>query len=569
MNKVATTLSSEEFLALLNRSKLIRPRRAEETVRDLGLDVSVSATQLASSLVARNVLTNYQASRLLSGRYRGYFYNQYKILDVLGAGGMGWVYLAEDSHSQEIVVLKVLSSHLADDPGMMARLRLESRAGQKLFHPSIARTIDAGEAAGSHFLVMEYVHGISLRELVMQQGPVSWPVACHIIRQIALGLHYAHDRGLVHRDVKPENFLVNEKAEVKILDFGLALIEGAEDEEFSLSMIFGHDGVGTLDYMAPEQSEDSQKVDRRADLYGLGGTFYSILTGLLPYSVKTSVEKIEAHRNKPFPLVRSKFPNVPAAVDKIIAKMTAKDPEERYQSGAEVAEAISSLAKIEPIDFDFEAILKLRREDAQRRMARAARRGRGENSTSSVGHPPSQTSPILKSTQANMLLDTEKTLREEQIGQNRHNQSFAERGIGDARPAARYGRLKNMDGKDNLPLHRSELLIGRDMKCDIRLDSPMISANHCRMIFNGQYWKITDLESRNGIRVNGVETRSSILKPGDKLTIAEVFQYEIDYTSQWAEKQRDRAGKPKKGIYLLVGLLMIAAGAALYWWLNS
>ncbi|MAT13826.1 MAG: hypothetical protein CMJ46_00985, partial [Planctomyces sp.] len=122
MNKIATNLSSQEFLALLNRSRLVRPRRAEEIVRNLGLDPSVSSTQLASSLVARNVLTNYQAMRLLSGRYRGYFYNQYKILDVLGAGGMGWVYLADDLENNKRVVLKVLSSHLSDDAGMMARL---------------------------------------------------------------------------------------------------------------------------------------------------------------------------------------------------------------------------------------------------------------------------------------------------------------------------------------------------------------------------------------------------------------------------------------------------------------
>ncbi|QDU82105.1 Serine/threonine-protein kinase StkP [Polystyrenella longa] len=566
MNKVATSITSEEFLALLDRSKLVRPDRAEDIVRKLGLDPSVSSTQLASSLVARNIITNYQASRLLSGRYRGYFYNHYKIIDILGAGGMGWVYLAQDMNSQDQVVLKVLSSHLADDAGMMARLKLESRAGQQLFHPRVARTIDEGQAAGSHFLVMEYVHGISLRELVMQQGPVAWPVACHIVKQIADGLHYAHERGLVHRDIKPENFLVNEKAEVKILDFGLALIKGAEEEEFSLSMIFGHDGVGTLDYMAPEQSEDSHHVDRRADIYGLGGTFYSILTGLLPYAVKATTEKIEAHRSRPFPLVRSKFPNVPPGIDHIIAKMTAKDPKDRYQTAAEVAEALAPLAKLEPIDFDYESILRMRREDAQRRMLRTARRARGESGTSSIGRPPSQTSPILKSTQGNMLLDTEKSLRDEQTGQNRNGQSFAERGIGDARPVARYGRLYNTDGAQNIPLHRSELLIGRSPKADIHLDSSMISSTHCRMIFNGQFWKVTDLESRNGIRVNGVETRSSILKPGDRLTIAEVFQYEIDYTSEWAKKQRERAGKSKKGIYLLAGLLIMTACAALLWW---
>ncbi|MAT15730.1 MAG: hypothetical protein CMJ46_10740, partial [Planctomyces sp.] len=433
-------------------------------------------------------------------------------------------------------------------------------------HKTITQTVDSGEAAGSHFIVMEYVHGISLRELVMQQGPVAWPVACHIIKQMAEGLHYAHDRGIVHRDIKPENFLVNEKAEVKILDFGLALMEGAEEEEFSLSMIFGHDGVGTLDYMAPEQSEDSHNVDRRADIYGLGGTFYSILTGLLPFSVKTTAEKIEAHRDKPFPLVRSKFPNVPAAVDQIIAKMTAKDPKDRYQTAAEVAEAIKPLAKEEPIDFDFEAILKLRREDARRRMTKAANRGRGEGGTSSVGRPPSQTSPILKSTQTNMLLETEKSFREEEVERRGNSPSFAEQGIGDARPPARYGRLINRDGQGTIPLHRSELLIGRSPKSDIRFDSGMVSSNHCRMIFNGQYWKVTDLDSRNGIRVNGVETRSSILKPGDRLMIAEIYQFEIDYTTDWSKKQQERAGRSKMGIYLVAGLLMISAIAALCWW---
>lgn len=571
MDQTASTttvsLSAEEFLALLDRSKLVRPKRAAEIIGQLDLPKHSTAQEIAQALVSQRVLTRYQANRLLTGRYRGYFYNQYMVLDIIGAGGMGWVYLARDQESRELVALKVLSSYLSDDPGMMARLKLESRAGRRLFHPAIARTIDAGDAAGSHFLVMDYVRGISLRELVLQQGPIPWKLACHLVKQIAEGLHYAHERGLVHRDIKPENFLVNEDSNVKILDFGLALIEGAEEEEFSLSMIFGHDGVGTLDYMAPEQSEDSHHVDRRADIYGLGGTFYSILTGLLPFSVRTTAEKIEAHKERPFPLVRNKFPKIPPEIDQIISKMTAKNPEERYQNAKEVAEALEAFSETKEVEFDYQAVLKIRNEDAQRRMKRAERRLRGGSGTSSTS-PPSQTSPILKSTHANMLAETERSIRNEAAERRRQEGSFADRGIEAAKPAARYGRLINTDTGDKIPLHKSQLIIGRGKSADISLDSAMVSTAHCRLIFNGQFWKVNDFESKNGIKVNGEEVTTARLMPGDRLMVAELFQFEIDYLSEWVRKQQKKSSG--SGLFLPIvfgSLIILALLAGLLWML--
>lgn len=562
-------MTAEDFLALLDRSKLIRPQKAKELAGQLELSKNSTAVEVAQALVSHRTLTRYQANRLLSGRYRGYFYNQYMVLDIIGAGGMGWVYLARDQESRELVALKVLSSYLSDDPGMLARLRLEAQAGQRLFHPSIARTIDTGDTAGTHFLVLDYIKGISLREIVLQQGPLPWKLACHLVKQIAEGLHYAHEKGLVHRDVKPENFLVNEEAKIKILDFGLALIEGAEEEEFSLSMIFGHDGVGTLDYMAPEQSEDSHHVDCRADIYGLGGTFYSILTGLLPYAVRTTAEKIEAHKEKPFPLVRSKFPKVPEEVDKIIAKMTAKKPEDRYQTAAEVAEALAPYSEAQAIEFDYHQILKNRNEDAKKRMKRAERRMRGGSGTSNTS-PPSQTSPILKSTHASLLSETEKSIRNEQIEQRRKEGSFEERGLGGAQPVARYGKLINTDTGEKFSLHRSQLIVGRGKSADISLDSPMVSTAHCRLVFNGQFWKVNDFESKNGIKVNGEDVMTARLMPGDRLMVAELFQFEIDYVTDWILKQQKKSQRNKFSLPLILGSLIILAllGALLWYFLK-
>ena len=224
------------------------------------------------------MLTRYQANRLLAGSRRGLFIDDYKIIEILGFGGMGYLYAADELKTGWKVALKVLSDRYRHDSGMLSRFRLEAEAGLKLSHPNILRTKALNRSEDIygviHYMVLELIRGISLHELlVIRKRTLPWRQACDVICQAAAGLHYAHEQGLVHRDVKPDNMLIRPDGTVKVLDFGLAMIERSE-AEYSMAVIQGQDCLGTADYISPEQSLDSLHVDRRADIYSLGCTFY-------------------------------------------------------------------------------------------------------------------------------------------------------------------------------------------------------------------------------------------------------------------------------------------------------
>ena len=189
-----------------------------------------------------------------------------------------------------------------------------------------------------------------------------------MIAQAAEGLHHAHQAGLVHRDIKPANLLVMNDGQAKVLDFGLALLKDDAESEFSLAMIFGHDCLGTADYISPEQSLHSHDVDARADVYSLGCTLYFILTGQVPFPLNTVAEKLVAQRMKVPPPISTYVSDVPQGVIDLVAKMMAKKPEDRFQTAAEVAEALKPYAKQLPIPFDFQSILVARAREASRRM---------------------------------------------------------------------------------------------------------------------------------------------------------------------------------------------------------
>ena len=288
-----TLTNTTEFLGYLQQSKLLSDERfdaALDVVAELG---EPDAMTTAKALVKAGVLTRLHATRLLEGRTRGFFINQYRIEDVLGSGGMGWVYIARNTPTGEEVALKMLCEQNENDAGLLARFQLEAEVGQQLDHHAIIRTHDAGTASGMfgnvHYMVMDLVRGVGIDEFVSIGGPMAWPVACHIARHIAAGLQHAHRKGLVHRDLKPANVLVDEKSDAHILDFGLSLAsQSVLDDEFSLSMIFGQDCLGTADYIAPEQARDSFHVDRRADLYSLGATLYFMITGQVLFPNKKS-----------------------------------------------------------------------------------------------------------------------------------------------------------------------------------------------------------------------------------------------------------------------------------------
>jgi serine/threonine protein kinase/formylglycine-generating enzyme required for sulfatase activity len=268
---------------------------------------------------------------------------KYQIRRVLGRGGMGVVYEAEHRHMGRKVALKVISQSLVDRPEAVERFTREVRAAAKLSHPNIVTAHDAEQAGSLHLLVMEYVEGQSLAQVVDKKGPLPVAHACHFVRQAALGLQHASEQGMVHRDLKPHNLMVTPKGQVKILDFGLARL--AAEKSVGAGLTAEDAVMGTPEYLAPEQALDARQADVRADIYSLGCTLYCLLAGQPPFPEGTAMQKIMAHLEKqprPLPEVRA---DVPAALWAVVERMLAKDLNQRYQQPVEVAQALVAFVK--------------------------------------------------------------------------------------------------------------------------------------------------------------------------------------------------------------------------------
>jgi hypothetical protein len=274
-------------------------------------------------------------------------HERYRVVRLLGAGGMGAVYEAEHRAMQRTVALKVINRAATSRPGAVERFRREVRAAARLSHPNVVSTYDAEDAGGTLFLVMEHVDGVSLGRLVKENGPLPVAEACAYVRKAALGLQHAHERGMVHRDVKPDNLILvaspgaSAPGSVKVLDFGLAALLADRGDGLTDTNVV----MGTPDYMAPEQAEDPRSADIRADVYSLGCTLYYLLTGRVPYPGATSLRTILAHREQPVPSIRRTRPEVPAGLARVLERMLAKRPEGRYQTPAEVAAALEPFTR--------------------------------------------------------------------------------------------------------------------------------------------------------------------------------------------------------------------------------
>lgn len=275
----------------------------------------------------------------------------YELLEVLGRGGLGVVYLARQECLDRQVAVKVIRPEFLADAAAVRRFRREARAVARLTHPHIVAVYDAGHAAGLHYLALEHVPGTDLGRFGAAHGPLPIPLACACVYQAALGLAHAHAHGLVHRDVKPSNLLVSggvvsdtsgaadslltphhsplTSHHIKVADFGLARLPRALASDQS-----SHDGgfLGTPDYAAPEQIEAPGLADARADLYGLGGTLYYLLTGQVPFPGGTWVQKLDRQRWAEPTAVRALRPDVPAELAALVHRLLAKRPEDRLRN---------------------------------------------------------------------------------------------------------------------------------------------------------------------------------------------------------------------------------------------
>ncbi len=285
----------------------------------------------------------------------------YVIRKKLGQGGMGAVCLARQVSLDRDVALKILPSNFASDPDFVARFTREALSAAQLNHHNVVQVFDVGSDKGIHFIAMEFVKGDNLGSMTRRDGKLSIEDATGYVLQAARGLKYAHERGIIHRDIKPDNLMVNEHGVVKIADMGLAKIQGSVERSYGLDtqdieelknqayseLTAVNVAMGTPAYMAPEQGRDASKVDHRADQYSLGCTLYYLIAGKAPFTGKTTFEVISKHMSEPVVPIDTLVKNVPRELSYIIEKMLSKEPLQRYPSLREAVEALEAYLGID------------------------------------------------------------------------------------------------------------------------------------------------------------------------------------------------------------------------------
>jgi serine/threonine protein kinase len=302
---------------------------------------------LGQELIRRGWLTPFQANQLARGKGKELVLDQYVLLELLGEGGMGSVFKARQQRMDRLVALKAIRREALKAPGAVERFQREARTAAMLSHPNVVTVFDSSTGGGGHYLVMEYIEGTDLARVVKTQGALPVAAACEYIRQAALGLQHAHERGLVHRDIKPHNLMLTKKGIVKVMDLGLArTVQGATSEAVTEGISVTGNVLGTPDYMAPEQGLNSKKVDIRADIYSLGCTLYYLLTGQVPFPGETVTEKLIKHQLEEPPSIETVRADLPKGLAKVVQTMMAKKPEKRYQTPAEAAAALLPFAQM-------------------------------------------------------------------------------------------------------------------------------------------------------------------------------------------------------------------------------
>ncbi len=326
--------TAQEFIEVLRKSQLLTPSQLAQAEAAAGEFDAPSV--IARRLVKQELITRWQAGQLLAGRSTFYL-GKYRLIDLLGRGGMGSVFLGRHVTMNRPVALKVIARQLCQDQRALDRFLAEARAIAALDSPNIVQAYSVDCEGERYYIVMEYVEGYDLQRLVEEEGPLEYHRAADYIRQAAEGLSHAHQRQMVHCDIKPSNLLVNSQGVVKILDLGLARLThtGQPDHRKTEERV-----LGSVDYLAPEQAVESPDLDGRADVYSLGCTLYFLLTGQPPYPRGTLSERILQHQTAERPDPRRLRANIPAELAAICRKMMAKAIQDRHRAANEVAQAL-------------------------------------------------------------------------------------------------------------------------------------------------------------------------------------------------------------------------------------
>ena len=382
-------------VAVVAAAELLRALReldlAGEEVERLASVSGDDAARLADVLVRARQLTPYQAKALLQGKARGLMIGPYLLDEKLGAGGMGVVFKARHRPSGRVVALKLLPPSFGRDPDVVRRFRREFQIASRLSHPNLVAAIEASEDRGVHYLTMEYIPGHDLDRLVAQAGPMDLKLALHCAIQVARGLEAAHAQGVIHRDIKPGNVMIDPAGAVRVLDLGLArVIEATAGFGQTAMGTLTQAGsyMGTVDFLAPEQANDARSADARADVYSLGCTLHFLLTGRPPFGGQTVLQRLMAHQDRPAPSLRAARPEVPEALEAAYLAMMAKRPGERPQTMSAVVIAMEACRTSAREAGDASVDLKT---FARTALKRAPARGRRGPDASVIARPSPKT----------------------------------------------------------------------------------------------------------------------------------------------------------------------------------
>jgi serine/threonine protein kinase len=349
-------LTVENVCGSLVKGRLMTPDEMKAMQQRWRSDAGDVANQLVPFirwLVAKGYVTEYQANLLAKGHSEEFFLNQYKILERIGRGRMAGVYKAVHSLGQ-IVAIKVLPPSRAKNPQTFARFQREARLSVRLKHPNVVRAFQVGATGTLHFLVMEYLEGETLEEVLKRRKRLPPDEAVRLVHQVLLGLQHVHEQGLIHRDIKPSNLMlvpapteaegfITLKSSVKILDIGLArefFDENAPDKPADSELTAEGTLLGTPDYLAPEQARDARTIDIRADIYSTGCVLYHLLSGQPPFPDKNIFNQMLRHATETAKPLKDFNPAVPDGLEQIVRWMMAKDPAQRYPTPARAAQAL-------------------------------------------------------------------------------------------------------------------------------------------------------------------------------------------------------------------------------------
>ncbi len=336
-------LTANKLVDLIRRSGLVKEERLDDFLAELatasGGALPDDNQWIIDRFIEAGMLTPWQSEKLLAGKHKGFMIGKYKLLGQIGKGGMSSVYLAEHLMMRRRVAIKVLPRNRVKDRSYLERFQLEARAVARLDDPNIVRAFDIDSEGDIHYIVMEYVDGKDLHQLVADDGPLDYLTAADYIAQASNGLQHAHEMGLVHRDIKPANLLLDHNKTVKLLDLGLAKM--TNDEDASLTLANEENVLGTADYLAPEQAINSHTADARADIYSMGCTLYYLLTGRPPFPDGTISERLLKHQVETPDSILKFRPDAPLSLLDIAGRMMMKKAEDRYQTAGEVSEALT------------------------------------------------------------------------------------------------------------------------------------------------------------------------------------------------------------------------------------